>query len=60
LREQARAAIEAVAASEDEVARVHDESATRNPEHRVEYQQAAEQARITARKARDIAGALTD
>lgn len=60
LRADVRAAIQAVAASEDEVARVHDELAATNPEHHGEYQQAADRARMTARHARDILHTFTD
>ncbi len=54
LRAQALAAIEAFAANEDEIARVHEDLAAGSLSHRDEYRQVAEQARRTARRAREI------
>ncbi|HEX6932381.1 MAG TPA: hypothetical protein VF162_09580 [Streptosporangiaceae bacterium] len=60
LRRRARAAIEAFAASEDEVARIHEELAAGDPERRVEYQRAVEKARAGARAAREILRTFRD
>jgi hypothetical protein len=60
LRKQALAAIEAFAVTEEEVARTHEDLATRNPERRDEFHRTAEQARTTAGKAREMLRILTD
>ena len=60
LRKQALAAIEAFAATEEEVARTHEDLATRNPERRDEFHRTAEQARTTAHNAREVLRFLTD
>ena len=54
LREQARNAIRAFAASEDEIARLHEEMAARDPERGEQFLRTAAQARATARRAREI------
>ena len=54
LREQALRAIEAFAAHEEEIARIHEDLAASTPSRRDEYRRVAEQARQTARKAREI------
>jgi hypothetical protein len=59
LREQAPAAMEALAANEEALARLHEQLAARNPERRDEYQRTAEQARTSARKARQIVRTFT-
>ena len=60
LRKQALTAIEAFAANEDQVARVHEEIAASRPDRRDDYRRIAEQARSTARKAREILRSFTD
>jgi len=60
LRKQALEAIEAFAATEEEVARTHEDLATRNPKRRHEFRRTAEQARTTADKAREMLRILTD
>lgn len=59
LRTQALTTIEAFAASEEQVARVHEELAASRPNQRQEYRRVAEQARATARRAREILSAMT-
>ena len=54
LREQALAAMEALAANEDQIAHIHEELAASRPKRRDEYQRTAEQARTAARRAREI------
>jgi len=54
LREQAVAAMEALAAREDELARVYEELAGRVPARRDEYRRTAEQARTSAHIAREV------
>jgi hypothetical protein len=51
--------MESLAANEDEVARLHEELAATRPERRGEYQRTAEQARATARKARELVRKFT-
>ena len=60
LREQALTAIEAFAANEEEIARVHEDLAASSPSRRDEYRQVAERARQTARKARVILRGFAD
>ncbi len=59
VRTRARNAVEAFAAAQDEIARVNEQLAARVPERRDEYQQAADQARDTARKERHVLPVLT-
>jgi hypothetical protein len=59
LRRQALTAIEAFAASEEEIARAYEELAASRPERRGEYLRAAEQARATARRAREVVRTFT-
>ena len=59
LRKQAAAAIEAFAGTEEEIARIHEELAASRPSRRDEYQRTAEQARATARRAREIVRSFT-
>ena len=59
LHQQARTVIEALAATEDEIARLHEALAARHPERREEYLGTAEQARASARRAREILRRLT-
>jgi len=54
LRQQALTAIEAFAATEEQIARVHEDLAASKPGHREEYRRVARQARDTARRAREI------
>ena len=51
--ERARAAMEALAAREDEIVGVHELLAARHPEQRGEYRRTAEQARMRARRVRE-------
>lgn len=51
--EAGRAAMEALAAREDEIADVHELLAARRPEQRDEYRRTAEQARMRAHKVRE-------
>ncbi len=60
LRKQALAAMEAFAANEEEIARVHEQLAARRPERRDEFRHTAELARTMARRARDLLGAFTE
>ncbi len=60
LRRQARKAIENFAASEDRIARIHDELAASDPDRREEYQRIAEKAREGARRARETLRKFTD
>ena len=60
LRKQALTAIEAFAANEEQVARVHEEIAASRPDRRDDYRRIAEQARLTARRAREILRSFTD
>jgi hypothetical protein len=60
LRERTCEVLEAFAAAEDEVARVHEELAASNPGHRDQYRRAAEEAHSAARKARKALRAFTD
>jgi hypothetical protein len=59
LREQAIGAMEALAANEDQIARIHEELAASLPERRGEYQRTAEQARAGARRARELVRKFT-
>ena len=59
LRKQAVAAIEAFAMTEEEIARIHEELAASRPSRRGEFQRTAEQARVTARRAREIVHSFT-
>ena len=59
LREQAMAAMEALAAREDEIARVYEELAGRRPARRDQYRRTAEQARTGARRAREVVRKFT-
>jgi hypothetical protein len=59
LRERAMAAMEALAANEDQIARIHEELAASRPERRDEYRRTAEQARTAARRAREIVRKFT-
>ena len=59
LRQQTLTAIEAFAANEEQIARLHDELAASQPNHRDEYRRVAEQARGTARRAREILRSAT-
>jgi len=59
LREKGMAAMEALAANEEEIARLHDELANTRPDRRDEYQRTADQARIAACKAREIVRKFT-
>jgi len=54
LREQAVAAMEALAVREDEIARIFEELAVGRPARRDEYRHAAERARAGARRAREV------
>lgn len=54
LREKGLAAMEALAANEDKIARIHDDLADAHPRRQDEYRRKAEQARIAARKAREV------
>jgi hypothetical protein len=54
LRAQATAAMESLAAREDEIARIFEELASRRPARRDEYRRTAEQARTGARRAREV------
>lgn len=54
LWQQARAAIETFAASEEQIARLQEDLAASQPGRRDEYRRVAEHARATARKAREI------
>jgi hypothetical protein len=54
LRQQALTAIEAFAANEEQIARLHEDMAASQPRHREEYRRVAERARVTARRAREI------
>jgi len=54
LRQQTLTAIEAFAVNEEQIARLHEDMAASPPSHRDEYRRVAEQARGTARKAREI------
>lgn len=60
LRKQVLAAIEAFAANEEEIARIHEEIAAYRPGRRDDYRRTAEQACSTARKAREVLHSLTD
>ncbi len=60
LRRQARKAIENFAASEDRIARIHEELAASNPDRREEYQRIAQKAREGARRARETLRKFTD
>jgi hypothetical protein len=60
LREQARRAIQAFASNEEEAARLFQDLAARNPEHREEYLDAAQHARTSARSAREVLSLFTD
>jgi hypothetical protein len=60
LGRQARAAIESFAASEDRIARIHEELAASNPDRREEYQRIAEKAREGARRAREALRTFPD
>jgi multidrug resistance efflux pump len=59
LRQQAFTAIEALARTEDEIARIHEELAASRPGRRDEYRRTAEQARQTARRAREALRSFT-
>ena len=59
MREQAVAAMEALAAREDEIARIYEELAGRPPERRDDYRHTAEKARAGARRARELGRAFT-
>ena len=59
LREEGLAAMEALATNEDEIARMNDELAARRPERREEYRRIAEQARTSARNAREVTRKFT-
>jgi hypothetical protein len=59
LRKQALAAIEALAATEDDVARIYEELAAERPERRDEHWRTAEQARTSGRRAREVLRRLT-
>ncbi len=54
LRSQALAAIAAFAATEEEIARIHDDLAARHPGRRDEHHEIAGHARAAARKAQEI------
>jgi hypothetical protein len=60
LRRQARTAIEAFSATEEQIARLHDELAASRPERRDEFRRTAEQARQVARQAREAPRAFTE
>jgi hypothetical protein len=60
LRKRTRAAIEAFAATEDEIARIHEELAASCPDRRSEYRRTAEQARKAARHARETLRTFTE
>ncbi|HET6908532.1 MAG TPA: hypothetical protein VFH54_04270, partial [Mycobacteriales bacterium] len=60
LRKRTQAAMEALAANEDEIARVHELLAARRPQQRDEYRRTAEQARSRARKVREDLRTLPD
>jgi hypothetical protein len=53
LRQQALAAMEAFAATEEDIACAYEQLAGRRPDHRDDYRHIAEQARTSARKARE-------
>jgi hypothetical protein len=59
LRKQARHAIQAFVSNEEETARLFQDLAARNPEHREEYLDAAQQARTSARSAREALSRFT-
>jgi hypothetical protein len=59
LREQAIAAMEALAVNEDQIARIHEELAASRTERRDESRRSAEQARTAARIAREVARKFT-
>jgi hypothetical protein len=59
LREQAMAALEALAVNEDQIAHVHEGLAASRPERRDEYRRTAEQARTAARRAREVVRKFT-
>jgi hypothetical protein len=52
LRQQSLVTLEALAASEEEVARVHEDLAARHPAHREDYLRVAAKARTAARRTR--------
>src|SRR5262249_57023778 len=54
LREQGLTVMDALAVIEDQLARTYEEMAARSPERRDEYRRTAEQARMSARKAREV------
>jgi hypothetical protein len=60
VRTRARNAIEAFAGAQEEIASINEQLAARLPDHRDEYQRTADQARDTARTARDVLPVLTD
>lgn len=60
LRQQVLTAIEAFAANEAQIARLHEELAAGHPSRRERHRRIAEQARDTARKARAILRAAAD
>jgi hypothetical protein len=59
LREQATAAMEALANREDEIARIYEELASRRSARRDEYRRTAEQARKGARRSREVVRKFT-
>jgi len=59
LRAQAVAAMESLAAKEDEIARIFEELASRRPARRDEYRRTAEQALTGARRARAVVRKFT-
>ena len=54
LREQALSAMEGLAVIEDQLARTYEELAARSPQRRDECRRTAEQARTSARRAREV------
>jgi hypothetical protein len=52
LRQQAWSALEALAISEEDIAKIYEELAARHLEHREEYRRSAEQGRARARSVR--------
>jgi hypothetical protein len=59
LRQKSLMAIEAFAASEEQIARLHEDLAASQPSRREEYRRVAGQARDTARKAREMLSSAT-
>jgi hypothetical protein len=54
LRQQTLETLAALAANEEEVARVHEDLASRHPEGREDFLRVAEQARMAAKRAREV------